>query len=181
VPYAIVEHEPAELCQIPCTQLQPAGRVRVAVWEPLPPPPLYRKRLEERVFGQLIERPSRNPFQYEAQQPDAATVVVPHTPRRRFHRAPQHGPVWIGGDPCLPHDVCRVVDRNGSLGPIETRASTQQMTQRNAVILGGAEIVEIRKEREDRGIEILEPTTVEGDADVFSARPGGAFYSNIGA
>jgi hypothetical protein len=39
------------------------------------------------------------------------------------------------------------------------------MTQGNPIFLGSAEIGVFGKERDYRGIEIAEPTTVEGDAD----------------
>jgi hypothetical protein len=39
------------------------------------------------------------------------------------------------------------------------------MTRCNSIFLGGAEIGVFGEEREYRGIEILEPTTVEGDAN----------------
>ena len=39
------------------------------------------------------------------------------------------------------------------------------MTQGNPIFLGSAEIGVFGKERDYRGIEIAEPTAVEGDAD----------------
>lgn len=44
------------------------------------------------------------------------------------------------------------------------------MTQGNPIFLGSSEIGVFGKERDYRGIEIAEPTAVEGDADQQTAR-----------
>src|ERR1051326_5091164 len=71
----------------------------------------------------------------------------------------------------LPHDVCRVSERNGALGPIQTRGHCHQMSQAYLIFLGSSEIGVFGNERDYRGIEIAEPTAVKGDADQQATAP----------
>jgi hypothetical protein len=54
MPYTIVEHELTELDQISRSQLQPAGRVRMAVWEAFPLPMLSAGRSNGRGISSSI-------------------------------------------------------------------------------------------------------------------------------
>src|SRR4051812_35770873 len=165
MPNPTIEHELAEFSQISRSQPQSAGCSSIAVSEAVPDLILDPERLKKRLFGEFLDWLPRDLPQYQAKQPHAAAVVIPRSPRRRFDRTRQHETIRIRSAPPLAHNVFPVIERNSALGPIQTRGHRQQMTQGNPILLGSAEIGIFWKERDYRGIEIVEPTTVKGDAD----------------
>ena len=96
------------------------GMTDPAVWEVLPFPMAYSERLEKRCFGEVVEGLSRDLAEYEAQEPDATAVVIPHEARRRHDRPFQHEAIGIGRDRSPLHDVFRIVHGKSTLGPIQT-------------------------------------------------------------
>ena len=96
LPYTVVQHELAQLGQISRAQMQPTGRARIAIREGCPLPFLNPERLEKGVLGESLERLSRDLPQDEAKKPNAAAIVIPRSPRRRFDRTFQHETIYPG-------------------------------------------------------------------------------------